>query len=95
MASQDGAVSIATAYGLDGRGVGIRVPLGARFFLHIVQTGSEAHPTFCQRVSGKYFSGIKWPRYEDDHSPPTSAEVKNMWIHTFATPYVFHGVVLS
>jgi hypothetical protein len=38
------SVGIATGYGLDGRGVGVRVPVGTRFSpLHIVQTGSGAH----------------------------------------------------
>jgi hypothetical protein len=37
---------IATAYGLNDRGVGPQVPVGARVFslLHVVQTGSVAHP---------------------------------------------------
>jgi hypothetical protein len=30
--SQDSAVGIATGYGLDGRSVGVRVPVGARYF---------------------------------------------------------------
>jgi hypothetical protein len=30
--SRDIAVGIATGYGLDGRGVGVRVPLGSRMF---------------------------------------------------------------
>jgi hypothetical protein len=29
------------------------------------------------------------PRREADHSPPTSAEVKNAWIYTSTPPYVF------
>jgi hypothetical protein len=46
MRSRDIAVGIATGYGLDDRGVGVRVPVGSRiFFLHVVQTGSGAHPT--------------------------------------------------
>jgi hypothetical protein len=36
---------IATGYGLDGQGVRGRVTLGARFTpLHVIQTGSGAHP---------------------------------------------------
>jgi hypothetical protein len=31
-ASRDSAVGIATGYGLDDRGVGVRVPLGSRIF---------------------------------------------------------------
>jgi hypothetical protein len=38
------AFGIAAGYGLDGRGVGIRVPVGARFYFHVVQTASGAHP---------------------------------------------------
>jgi hypothetical protein len=30
--SQDSSVSIATGYGLDGRGVGVQVPVGSRIF---------------------------------------------------------------
>jgi hypothetical protein len=26
---------------------------------------------------------------EADHSPPTSAEVKTMWIYTYTPPYAF------
>jgi hypothetical protein len=45
--SRDSVVSIATSYGLDKRGVGVRVPVGLRFsLLHVVQTGSGVHPTY-------------------------------------------------
>jgi hypothetical protein len=41
------AVGIATGYGLDDRGVGVRVPVGSRILLlHVVQTGSGVHLTF-------------------------------------------------
>jgi hypothetical protein len=32
---------------------------------------------------------VERPGREADHSPPTSAEVKNTWIYTFTSPYVF------
>jgi hypothetical protein len=35
------------------------------------------------------FPGVKWPGREADHSPPTSAEVKKMWIYTSTPPYAF------
>jgi hypothetical protein len=38
--------------------------------------------------------GVKRPGREVDHSPPTSAEVKKMWIFT-STPMRLHGVVLN
>jgi hypothetical protein len=44
--SQYKAVGIATGYGLDHRGVGVRVPDRLKNFslLHVVQTGSVTHP---------------------------------------------------
>jgi hypothetical protein len=32
---------------------------------------------------------VKRPGLEADHSPPTSAEVKKMWIYTSTPPYAF------
>jgi hypothetical protein len=45
----DSAVGIATSYGLDDRGFGVRVSVGSIIFLlHVVQTGSGIHPTSYQ-----------------------------------------------
>jgi hypothetical protein len=33
--------------------------------------------------------GVKWPGPEADHSPPSSAEVKNAWSYTSTPQYVF------
>jgi len=33
--------------------------------------------------------GLKWPGREADHSPPSSAQVKNTWSYTSTTQYVF------
>jgi hypothetical protein len=38
---------------------------------------------------------VKRPRSEADHSPPSSAEVKNEWSYTSIPPIRLHGVVLS
>jgi hypothetical protein len=40
--SRESAVGIATGYGMDGRRVGVRVPVGTRLFspLNVVQTGT-------------------------------------------------------
>jgi hypothetical protein len=40
-------------------------------------------------VTGELSTGIKRPGREADHSPPTSADVKNTWICTSTPPYVF------
>jgi hypothetical protein len=39
--------------------------------------------------------GVKWPGCETDHSPPSSAKVKNAWSYTSTPPICLHGVVLS
>jgi hypothetical protein len=39
--------------------------------------------------------GVKRPRREADHSPPSSAEVKNAWSYTSTLPIRLHGIVLS
>jgi hypothetical protein len=84
--SRDSSVGIATDYGLDDRGVGVRVSVGLEFFLlHVVQTGSGVHPT-----SYPMGTGVKGRGREADHSPPTSAEVKKTWNYTSSTPpYAF------
>jgi hypothetical protein len=54
----DSAVGIATGYGLDDQGVGIRVPVGSRIFSsHVVQTGSSVHPTSYLTGTGCSFPG--------------------------------------
>jgi hypothetical protein len=39
-----------------------------------------------QRVPETLSPGVKWPGREADHSPPTSAEVKKMWVYTSTPP---------
>jgi hypothetical protein len=41
---RDSAVSIATGYGLDDRGVAVRFPVRSTCLLRVVQTGTGAHP---------------------------------------------------
>jgi hypothetical protein len=42
-----------------------------------------------QWVPGALSPGVKRPRREADHSPPTSAEVKKMRIYTSTPPHAF------
>jgi hypothetical protein len=39
--------------------------------------------------------GVKRPGREADHTPPSSAEVKNVWSYTSTPPIRLDGVVLS
>jgi hypothetical protein len=90
----DSAVGIATGYGLDGRGIGVRVPVAAKYFLSASSTtvlGPTQPPV--QWVLGALSPGVKRPGREADHSTPTSAEVN--WIYTPTPPIRFHGVILN
>jgi hypothetical protein len=67
-------------YGLDDRAIEVRSPIGAEDFSSspCVQTGSEAHPASYPMGTGGPFPGGKArPGRDADHSPPSSAEVKN------------------
>jgi hypothetical protein len=56
METRDSSVGIATGYGLDDRGVGVRVLVGQEFsLLHVVQTGSGARPVSYQMGTGGSF----------------------------------------
>jgi hypothetical protein len=78
-----------TGYGLDDQGVGVRVQVEQEFsLLHVVQTGSGAHPYSYPVGTGGSFFGAKGPGRETDHSPPTNAEVKT-WGCISAPPYAF------
>jgi hypothetical protein len=78
LVSRGSSVSIALGYGLDDRGSRVRFPEGAGNFSihHRVQNGSTAHPASYQWVPGALSLGLKRPGREFDHSPPSSAEVK-------------------
>jgi hypothetical protein len=72
---------------MDGRKVGVQDPVGGRFF------SSPHHPDQFwgppSLLANTYFFGalpswIKVPEHEADHSPETSAKVKNTWIYKFS-----------
>jgi hypothetical protein len=87
--SRDSAVGIATGYGLDGRGVGIRVPVGARIFSSPRRPdGFWGPPSLLSNGYRELSVGVKRPGREADHSPLTTADVKNTWIYTSTSPYV-------
>jgi hypothetical protein len=83
--SRDNVVGIATGYGLDDRGVGVCVPVGSRIF---------------SKLSGRALWFTQWvPEVkrlgcEVYHSPPTSAGVNKMWVHT-STPICLRGIMLN
>jgi len=46
--------------------------------------GPTQHPI--QEVPRTPIPGINHPRHEVDHSPPSSAKVKNAWSYTIQSP---------
>jgi hypothetical protein len=82
--SRDSSVGIATGYGLNDRGVGVRVPVGT--LRHVIQTDSGAHPAYPMGTGGD-FPGVKRQGREADHSPPACAEAKKVWICITTPPY--------
>jgi hypothetical protein len=76
--SRDNSVGIALGCGLDDLGSRVRFPAGAGNFSlhHRVQNGSGAHTASYPMGTMDYFPGVKRPGPEADHSPPSSAEVK-------------------
>jgi hypothetical protein len=88
--SRDSVIGIATGYGLDDRGVGVRVPVESRIFSSPrCPDRSGVRPTSYPMGTGGSFPRVKRLGREADHSPPTSAEVKKMWIYTSTPPYAF------
>jgi hypothetical protein len=56
---------------------------------HRVQNGSGTTQPPIQFVPGALSLGVKRPKREADHSPPYSAEVKNVWSYTSTPQYAF------
>jgi hypothetical protein len=85
--SQDNVVDIATGYGLDDRGFGVRVPVSLRIFSFPRRPDRVCGPPILYPMgTGGSFSVVKRPEREADHSPPASAEVKKIWI-CISTPH--------
>jgi hypothetical protein len=82
-------------YGLDDRVIEDRSPAGAEDFSSslCVQTASGAHPaSYPMGTGGSFHGGKARPESDADHSPPSSAEVKNEQELYLLSPHVPHGV---
>jgi hypothetical protein len=88
--SRDSSVGIALGYGLDDRGSRVWFPAGARnFFTTASRTAlGPTHPPI-HWVPGALSLGVKQLGREADHSPPSSAVVKNPWSLPPLPHYVF------
>jgi hypothetical protein len=88
--SQDSSVNTPTGYGLDDQMIGFQFLAGAgNFFLrHHVQTSFGVNPPPIQWVPGAF------PGSKADHSPPSSAEIKECMELYPHSPICLHGMVL-
>jgi hypothetical protein len=88
--SRDNAIGIATGYGLDGRADSSSSPGGGKSLLLSTLSRPVLGPTQLpiQWLPGDLLPWVKRPGREADHSPPTSADVKNKWLYT-STPHAF------
>jgi hypothetical protein len=89
--SRASVVYIATGYGPDDRGVGVRVPVGSRIFSSPRRPGQFwcSLSLLSNGYRGLFPRGVKRQGRKTNHSPPASAEVKQMWICTSIPTYAF------
>jgi hypothetical protein len=89
--SRDGSVGIATGYWLNDQGGGSSSPDRVKNFRFSISSrpalGYTQPPI--KWLPGALPRGVMRQGREADHSPPTSAEVKKMWIYTSTPLCVF------
>jgi hypothetical protein len=62
---------------------------GIFLFTNMSRTALGSTQPPIQWVDGALSLGVKRPRHEADHSPPSTAEVKDVWSYTSTPQYVF------
>jgi hypothetical protein len=82
--SHDSSAGIALGYRLDNRGSRVQFPAGAGIFLFTTMSRMALGPTQppIQWVPGALSLGVKRLEREADHSPPSSAKVKE-WVELY------------
>jgi hypothetical protein len=89
--SRDISVGIALSYDLEDRSSRVGFPVGAANFSlhHRLQKGSGSHPASYSMGTRGSSLGVTREELESDHSPPSSAEVKEcveLYFHSPSTP---------
>jgi hypothetical protein len=77
---------LALDYGLDGRWFESRQKLGIFLFTTVSRPTLGPTQPPIQWIPGALSLGVKRPGREANHSPPSSAEVKNAWSCTSTSP---------
>jgi hypothetical protein len=75
----------------------VRVPVEAGNYSshHRVQTGTRNHLASYPICARGFSLEVKRPGREADDSPPSSAELTNVWSYISTLPLCLHGVVFS
>jgi len=65
--------------------------LGQGFFHFDTISGPPLGPTHrnIQCAPGFFPPRLRWPRHEADHSPPSSADIKDAWSYTSTPQYLY------
>jgi hypothetical protein len=83
--SLDSSVCIVAGCGPENRGVGIRVPIGSRFFTSRLEELWGSTQPLIQWVPRDMFPGVN----RQGREAATSAEIKTTWICASTPPYAF------
>jgi hypothetical protein len=93
--SRESPVGVGTGL-LVGRSVfDSRQGLGIFFVATVSRPALGPKQSPIQWILGSLFLGVKRPGREADHSPPSSAKVKNVWSYTSTLQYVFIALCLA
>jgi hypothetical protein len=85
----DSIVGIATGYGLNDRGIGLRVPVGSIIFSTSYRPALGLTQPPNQWIPVAVSPEVKRLGREADHSLPASAEERKIWIYISTPPHAF------
>jgi hypothetical protein len=90
--SRDSAVSTVTGYELDGRGFGVRVPVGARFFSSPQESNlATTEPLIVGSTEGRVKTGVMRRSLDFSNAPATHSQLPDC-TRSFTTPSQQHYI---
>jgi hypothetical protein len=82
---------MATGYEVDERATGIQFLAEARKLVFSTMSRQPLGSTqpHIQCMQGTFSPNVKWLGCEANHSPPSTADIKNAWIYSPTPPHTF------